>query len=137
MSVGSGTAASGNGDVAKCGDVTGSTFILKGQDVNPKTGVFPVDPGDAAQSGTPSDITKVIQVNLETDGACVGINLTVQLQGPDGTNLVGGTGSCEVFAGGGLGFNEVSTGDNTDGCTVVLASEQSVSVITELLVTEN
>jgi len=137
--VGSGTAATGQGEVAKCGDVTGSTFILQGQDVNPKTGTFPTDPGDAVLSGTPTNITRTTQVNIETgvDDSCVGININVQLKDAGGSNLPGATGSCEVFDGGGLGFDEVSAGDNTDGCTVDLAVSQDIAPITALVVTEN
>lgn len=142
LSVTDSTAASGTGDVASCGPVTGSTFILKGQDVTPKTGTFPTDPGNAALTDTtPDDITRTTQVNIETgvDDSCVGININVQLQGPDGINLVNATGACEVFDGGGLGFDEVdnSNADNTDGCTVILAAEQLIAPITELVVTEN
>jgi hypothetical protein len=140
LTVGSGTAATGNGDVASCGDVTGSTFVLMGQDVNPKTGAFPVDPGQAVMTDTtPTDITKTTQVNIETgvNDSCVGINVNVQLQGPDGNNLPGATGSCEVFDGGGLGYDEVGTSDNTDGCTVDLAASQDIAPISEIVVTEN
>ncbi|MDO8611396.1 MAG: hypothetical protein Q7R32_01070 [Dehalococcoidia bacterium] len=144
LDVGFGTAATGEGDVDACGDITGSTYILQGQDVTPKTGTFPTDPGDASLTDTsPTNIARTTQVNLEletSDGDCAGINLWIQLTDIGGGDLADAFGTCEVFEGGGLGFDEVGTGDNDteiDGCTVDLAVSQDIADIYDIKVTEN
>lgn len=125
--VSSGTAATGQGDVDKCGDVTGSTYLLHGTGISGQT--------NTVVTGTPSDITKVTRVNIETDASCEDINLFVQLKDGGGSNL-DGVGFCEVTLTGGLGFDEAGSGDNVPGCTVDLSSEVDVSAIEALVVTE-
>jgi len=116
LNVGFGTAATGNGDVASCGDVTGSTYILEGQSIN-----FP-DAGTVTVTGTPEDISQFKAVNIETDSGCDQINVFIEVK--DGENGTGNTifsGGCEVHANGGLGYDEDNgaSNDNTYGCTVV------------------
>ncbi|OGN85316.1 MAG: hypothetical protein A2X23_10500 [Chloroflexi bacterium GWC2_73_18] len=125
--VSSGTAATGQGAVDNCGDVTGSTYLLYGTGISGQT--------FTEVTGAPSDITKVTWVNIETGSECYNINLFVQLK--DGSeNPLDGVGFCEVTATGGLGWNEAWNGDNTYGCTVALSTPVNVSAIEFLVVTE-
>lgn len=125
--VSDGTAATGQGDVNSCGDVTGSTYLLHGTGISGQT--------STVVTGTPSDITKVTRVNIETVGGCVDINFFVQLKDGGGSNL-DGVGFCEATLTGGLGFDEASSTDNTPGCTVDLSTEVNVSAIEFLVVTQ-
>lgn len=129
------TAATGEGDVGSCGDMTGGTFILQGQDVNPKTGP---SGGFAALSGSPTNIARTTQVNLEFDGNCdEGIQVDIHLTDINGADIPGAFGTCQVWAAGGLGFDEVGIGDNTDGCTVDLNVSQDIGPIEDIKVTQH
>jgi acetyl-CoA carboxylase carboxyltransferase component len=125
--VSDGTAATGSGSVASCGDITGSTYLLYGTGITGQTSTVLIN--------TPSDITKVTRVNIETVTDCININFYVQLKDGGGSNL-DGVGFCEVTASGGLGFNELSSGDNVPGCTVDLNVPVNVAAITTLVVTQ-
>lgn len=125
--VAGGTAATGSGSVTSCGNITGSTYLLSGTGISGQTSTTLVN--------TPSDITKVTRVNVETVADCVDINLYVQLKGAANANL-DGVGFCEVTATGGMNFNELSAGDNVPGCTVTLATPVNVADILSLVVTE-
>jgi hypothetical protein len=123
----SGTAATGQGAVASCGNIIGSTYLLSGTNVSGQTATVLVN--------TPTDITRVTRVNVETANGCVDINLYVQLKDSGGSNL-DGVGFCEVTATGGLGFNELNASDNVAGCTATLGTPVNVSQITALVVTQ-
>jgi hypothetical protein len=125
--VSGGTAATGAGPVASCGDITGSTYLLYGTGISGQTATV--------VTGTPSDITKVTRVNVETVGSCVDINFFVQLQDGSNGNL-DGVGFCEVTSTGGLNYDEASSGDNVPGCTVDLSTPVNVADIYKLVVTQ-
>ncbi len=127
LTVGWGTAATGSGTVGSCGDVTGTTFLLKGTTVSGEPAIW---------SGPVTDVTKVTGVNIETVASCVAQNVFVQLT-DSGGNALDGVGFCEVTAGGGLGWLEGSGGDNVPGCTVTLSAEVSVAAIAGISVTMN
>jgi hypothetical protein len=135
LNVGFATAATGQGDVGKCGDVTGSTFILVGQVISASSGPDTV-------TGTPTDIEHVIAVNIETVADCDQINAFIAVKNLAGAVLA--TGSCEINAAGGpnggtdndgLGFNEADIADNVPGCTAVLSGTPNVADIFLLAVT--
>lgn len=141
LTVGSGTAATGSGDVAKCGDVDGSTYILKGQTVNSAV-------QDDTVTGSPSDITKATHVNIETADGCDGMNAFIALYaGENGTGTQLATGSCTIASqtvdndgaligeADGLGWAEGNAADNVAGCTAQLSGEVGVSAIESLVVT--
>ena len=115
------------GAVASCGNIIGSTYLLSGTNVSGQTATVLVN--------TPTDITRVTRVNVETANGCVDINLYVQLKDSGGSNL-DGVGFCEVTATGGLGFNELNASDNVAGCTATLGTPVNVSQITALVVTQ-
>lgn len=125
--VSDGTAATGSGPVASCGDITGSTYLLYGTGISGQT--------NTTVTGSPSDITRVTRVNVETVDSCIDINFFVQLQDGSNSNL-DGVGFCEVTATGGLGFDEASSGDNVAGCTVDLSTPVNVADIYHLVVTQ-
>ena len=135
--VGFGTAATGEGDVGSCGDVTGSTYVLKGQGVADGPG------GDDYLFGFPTDITKATHVNIETVAGCDQINAFVQVEDIGGAVLA--TGSCQISGDGvqttgpaddGLGYDEgFNSGDNLPGCTALLSAEVDVADIESLVVT--
>ena len=126
--VSTGVAATGQGDVVACGNITGSTYLLYGTGISGQTATVEID--------TPSDITRVTRVNIETDPSCVQNNLYVQLKtGPSGS-LLDCIGFCQVTASGGLGYNETDATDNVAGCTVDLSTPVNVSDIFTLVVTE-
>jgi len=133
--VSDGTAATGAGDVNSCGDITGSTHILHGAGFTGDNAGGHGNQDNSVMVNTPSDITKVSMVNIETDDGCIDINHYVQLQNGTGGNL-DGVGFCEVTATGGFGFNELSHTDNTAGCTVVLTHSVAVADIEKLVVTQ-
>jgi hypothetical protein len=115
------TAASGSGAVAKCGDVDGTTFILKGETINNADAWTTV-------TGNSTDPTLARAVNIETVDSCDRQDVFV---------LVDGMGSiaCTVHVGGGVGYDEANTGDNTYGCTALLNDYVSVAGINWLTVT--
>lgn len=129
LSVGFATAATGQGDVGSCGDVTGSTFILVGQVISASSGPDTV-------TGDPTDIEHAYAVNIETVAGCDQINAFVAVK--NGAGAVMATGSCEINAGpggpnggtanDGLGFNEASTADNVPGCTAVFGGGATPNV---------
>ena len=128
LSVGFATAATGQGDVGSCGDVTGSTFILVGQSIA-ASGQPDIVTGD------PTDITHAYAVNIETVAGCDQINAFVAVK--NGAGVVMATGSCEINAlagpnGGtandGLGFNEADGSDNVPGCTAVFGGGATPNV---------
>ena len=124
--VSSGTAATGQGDVDKCGDVTGSTYLLYGTGISGQTATV--------VTGTSSDVTKVTWVNIETSSDCQNINVFVQLKDWGGSYL-DGTGFCEVTLSGGLNYDEDDSTDNVPGCTVLLSTPVPVADIEFLVVT--
>lgn len=139
MSVESGTAATGQGEVIKCGDVTGSTYILVGQSIA-------ASGQNDTVTGNASNIEHAFAVNIETDGPCDEINAFVAVK--NGVGAVLATGSCviqdatpggdDINADGyndGLGFDEASGADNVAGCTAVLSGTPNVADIAFLQVT--
>ena len=141
LNVSGGTAATGQGPVDFCGDITGSTYILKGWGVasGPSGDDYMYD-----DPGIPNDITKAIAVNIETSADCNMINAFVAVKTDGGTVL--GSGSCTISGNGtalsgtpddGLGWDEgYESTDNVPGCTALLDSEVNVSAIEFLVVTE-
>ena len=115
------TAASGTGAVAKCGDVTGTTFILKGEAINDAAGWTTV-------TGKSDDPRYAEAVNIETVPGCVDQDVFV---------LVDSMGStpCTVHDGGGVNYNEAAPGDNNFGCTALLNDYVGVAGISNLTVT--
>ena len=130
-----GTAATGQGSVASCGDITGSTYLLYGTGISGNNAGGHGDQDNTVVINTPSDISKVTRVNIETVGDCVDINFYVQLKDGGFGNL-DGIGFCEVTSTGGLGFNEASSDDNIPGCTVDLSVPVNVADIITLVVTQ-
>ncbi len=130
------TAASGTGSVVKCGDVTGTTFLLVGETVSNGTG------GDDYVSGTATDIVHVQAVNIETTASCNDQNAYVAVKNAAGTTLA--TGSCTISGDGtpgsgpaddGLGWLEAATADNVPGCTALLNGTPNIGDIAFLTVT--
>jgi hypothetical protein len=141
LNVAPGTAATGEGVVSSCGDVTNSSYVLVGRIVT-GSGASPAD--GSVESGQPTDITKVYGVNIEVPGGCIvaegengspdsGTQLNVQVR--NGADL-GVAGSCEVQSDGGLGLKELDPTDNTPGCTAWFSAATDVAPITGLVVTE-
>ena len=140
LNVGFGTAATGQGEVDKCGDITGSTYILKGWAVADGPGGDDYMYDDA----NPNDITKVTHVNIETSADCNQINAFIAVK--DGGGSILATGFCQISGDGvqttgpaddGLGYDEgFNSGDNVPGCTAVLDATIDVSAIEFLVVTE-
>jgi len=123
LNVTNSTAASGDGAVLSCGDVTGTTFILYGETIN--------EPGASTYlTGNSSDPRYAIAVNIETGdlSSCDQQDVFV---------LVDSMGStpCTIHAGGGLNYDEASKADNNYGCTAVLNGSVAVASITTLTVT--
>jgi len=128
LDVGFATAATGNGDVAKCGDVEGSTFILESQSVV----LSGPDVVGGLNNVGPADISEFKAVNIESIADCDQINVFVEVRDDeDGTGDVIASGSCQISgdgAGGGveddgLGFDELGTGDNVPGCTAIVGDD--------------
>jgi len=117
MNVSGATAATGTGDVAKCGDVTGSTFILESQS---DTLTGPDTFGPVGTFGV-ADITEFKAVNIETIADCDKINAFVEVR--DGSGNPTASGSCEINLEDGLGFDEAGTGDNVPGCTAFVGTD--------------
>jgi hypothetical protein len=117
------TAATGTGDVVSCGDVTGTTFILKGEAINDAAGWTTV-------TGNSNDPRYAEAVNIETgtSSSCDQQDVFVMV---DGAGSIG----CTVHAGGGVNYNEADYGDNNYGCTALLTSYVDVAGITKLTVT--
>jgi hypothetical protein len=129
LTVSDATAATGNGNVASCGDVTGSTFILESQSV--------VTIGDDLVGNLgnvrPADISEFKAVNIESIAACDQINVFVEVRaGENGMGAVVASGSCQISGDGtpgsgaeddGLGFDELGTSDNVPGCTALVGND--------------
>lgn len=128
LNVGFGTAATGNGDIGKCGDVTGSTYILESQSL--------VTAGPDVVGGLnnvgPADISEFTAVNIESVADCDQINVFVEVHnGENGNGDVIASGSCQISGddaiGGidddGLGFDELGTDDNVPGCTAIVGND--------------
>jgi hypothetical protein len=117
MDVSGATAATGTGDVAKCGDVTGSTFILEGQsDTLSGPDLF----GPVGTFGV-ADITEFKAVNIETVADCDHINAFIEVRDGSGSPIA--SGNCEVNLEDGLGFDEASASDNVPGCTAFVGTD--------------
>jgi len=126
------TLANGTGDVNRCGDVIGATYILYGQTVD-QTG------GDVI-TGQPSDVSKIIGINIETESGCAwdsqGAQLWVEVRDTSNARLSSGT--CQVKSNGGVFYNEADSGDNIAGCTAFFDNPGAVNVadVYHLSVTE-
>lgn len=133
LEVGWTTLATGSGTVGSCGDVTGATYVLKGQNVT-----LGDKSGDQI-SGQPTDITTVKAVNIETGNECVidsqGVQVYAEVRDGSGNRLSSGT--CQVSSKGGVSFNEADDDDNVPGCTAWFDNPGDVSVaaVEELVVT--
>jgi len=141
LNVGSATAATGQGEVVSCGDVTGSTFILLGRSVL-NAGQNASNP--SVETGIATDITKTTGVNVEVPESCIvqegegdaldtGATLDVQVKA--GATIVG-SGTCEVQSHAGLGTSAENGSDNVPGCTVTFAGPTDIAPIDALVVTE-
>jgi hypothetical protein len=129
LDVSDATAATGNGDVAACGDITGSTFILESQSL--------VTAGDDLAGNLnnigPADISEFKAVNIESVTECDMINVFVEVRdGENGAGNVIASGTCQISGDGvvgsgpdddGLGFDELGTGDNGPGCTAIVGND--------------
>ncbi len=133
--VSGGTAATGAGPVASWGDITRSPHLLYGTGISGDNAGGHGNQDNTVEINTPSDITRVTRVNIETTLSCVDINFYVQLKNGSGGNL-DGIGFCEVTSTGGLGVNETNKNDNVPGCTVDLSTPVNVADIITLVVTQ-
>jgi hypothetical protein len=87
--------------------------------------------GNVGNNG-PADITEFFAVNIETTSDCDSINAFIAVyDGEGGTGNVIASGSCQISGDGvpgsgpdddGLGFDELSTGDNVPGCTALVGT---------------
>jgi len=121
LNVGGGTAATGQGNIDPCGDITGSTYILESQSVV----TFGDDiVGNLGNVG-PADITEFKAVNIETSADCNLINAFIEVR--NGSNVTIASGTCQMSGDGtpgsgpeddGLGYDELSPADNVPGCTI-------------------
>jgi hypothetical protein len=128
LDVGFGTAATGTGDVDKCGDVTGSTYILESQSLD----TAGPDLAGGLNNVGPADITEFKAVNIESSTDCDMINVFIEVHDADdgGGNVIA-SGTCQISGDGapggvdddGLGFDELGIDDNVPGCTAIVGSD--------------
>jgi hypothetical protein len=111
------TAATGRGGVESCGDVTGSTFVLEGQELVTSG----ADTAGPFIDGVAADITEFQAVNIETVADCEQLNAFVQVKDAQGKVIA--TGACAIDADGGMGFDEANGVDNVPGCTAIVGND--------------
>jgi len=125
LTVSTPVAATGGSEIANCGNVEGSTFVLESQAMT-FTGADTA--GNIGSNGT-ADITEFWAVNIEVPSSCgeaggIGNNIFVEVKTGSGGSVIA-SGFCQANNNDGFGYDEASTTDNTPGCTAVVGDDTS------------